>query len=642
MEIRGIWITVTDSNVLDKRENIQKAMEFLAKTGFNVVFPVVWNNGLTIYRSQVMKKLINIEINPRFDGEDKNREDKKRDPLQEIIEEAKKVDIAVIPWFEYGFMSSHVAKRSKFNIIANEKDWVARDIFNNELIKNEFCWLNSLDIQVQEFILSLFLEVIKKYDIAGIQGDDHFIALPSEGGYDAKTLARYQQEFQGQGQPPNTSKDPDWLKWRADILSHFFNRFHREIIKVNPNLIISMSPSVFRWGYENYLQDSLTWVNWRLLDLIHPQVYREDIKAYQSEITRIAQSQFTQEQLSQLIPGITIYRKKPYYMIKPEELITAIETNRKLGIQGEILFFYEGLTQNDELLAKTLQSTVYSQAPGKFDIKEIKNKNSVFTQERLNPYNYVNLSTNKEIEPDPQFSLNLFDRIEAFSQGIAAVRIGEKWGYIDKQGKLIGRIEYDSAAPFSEGSAVVKLKDKYGFIDMNGNRITDIKFDDAVSFAENMAAVKIGNGWGYVAKTIDQKGQFTIPAKFVEAKSFSHNLAAVKIPETNKWGYIDNSNRTIIPFNFDDADSFANGVAAVKVGNQWGYINQTGYFVIQPQFEEVGIFVEGLAPAKINGKWGYINKLAEFRIYPEFDFAKPFSQGLALVNVGGKWGYISR
>ena len=46
MEIRGIWITVTDSNVLDKRENIQKAMEFLAKTGFNVVFPVVWNNTL--------------------------------------------------------------------------------------------------------------------------------------------------------------------------------------------------------------------------------------------------------------------------------------------------------------------------------------------------------------------------------------------------------------------------------------------------------------------------------------------------------------------------------------------------------------------------------------------------------------------
>lgn len=629
MEIRGTWITTTNSNVLDKRENIQKAMEFLARTGFNVVFPVVWNNGSTNYPSQVIKKLTNIEINPRFQG---------RDPLQEIIEEAKKVNIAVIPWFEYGFMSSYLAKGGK--ILEKQKDWAARDINNQDLIKNDFYWLNSLDIQVQEFLLNLFLEVIKKYDIAGIQGDDHFIALPSEGGYDPKTIARYQQEFKRQ--PPNNFKDPEWLKWRADILSQYLNRFHREIIKVNPNIIISMSPSVFPWSYENYLQDSLTWVNWRLVDLIHPQVYREDIKLYQSEITRITQSQFTKEQLSQLIPGISIYRKQPYYLMKPEELITAIETNRNLGIKGEILFYYEGLRQNNDALAKTLQSTVYYQSPGKFDIKKIKNQNQTFTQERLNPYNYINLAKNKQIQPDPQFKLNLFDEIEAFSEGIAAVRIGEKWGYINKQGKLIGRIEYDSVLPFSEGSAVVKLRNKYGFIDSNGNRITDIRFDDAVSFSENMAVVKVGNFWGYVAKTSDQKGRFTIPAKFVEAKSYSQNLAAVKIPETQKWGYINKENKTIIPFNFDEADSFTENLAAVRIGNKWGYINQVGNFVIQPQFEAVGTFAEEIAPVKINGKWGYINKLAKIIISPEFDFAHPFSQGLALVNVGGKWGYISR
>ncbi len=632
MEIRGTWITITNSNVLDKRENIQEAMEFLAKTGFNVIFPVVWNNGLTTYPSQIIKKLTNIEINPRFEP--------KRDPLQEIIEEAKKVDIAVIPWFEYGFMSSYLAKGGR--ILLKQKDWAARDIYNQELVKNDFYWLNSLDIQVQEFILSLFLEVIQKYDIAGIQGDDHFIALPIEGGYDAKTVSRYKQEFGSESQPPNNFKDPEWIRWRADILSHFFNRFHREIININPNLIISMSPSAFRWGYDNYLQDSLTWVNWRLLDLIHPQVYTEDIKIYQSKITEIAQSQFTSEQLSQLIPAISIYREEPYYLIKPEELITAIETNRKLGLKGEVLFFYEGLKQNNKLLAKTLESTVYSQSPGKFDIKEIKSKNSIFTQERLNAHNYINLSNNKQIDPDPQIALHLYDKIEAFSEGIAAVRIGEKWGYIDKNGKLIGRIEYDNVAAFTEGSAVVKLKNKYGFINKKGQLITDIKFDDAKSFSENMAAVKMDNLWGYVAKTSDQKGKFTIPAKFAQAKSFSRNLAAVKIRETQKWGYIDNINRTIIQFTFDEADSFVGDLAAVRIGEKWGYINQVGSIIIPPQFEAVGTFSAELAPAKINGKWGYINKFAQFIINPEFDFAHPFSQGLALVNVGGKWGYISR
>ncbi|WP_267255615.1 hypothetical protein [Nostoc sphaeroides] len=41
MEIRGIWITTTASEVLNSRKNIAEAMNFLAETGFNVVFPVV-------------------------------------------------------------------------------------------------------------------------------------------------------------------------------------------------------------------------------------------------------------------------------------------------------------------------------------------------------------------------------------------------------------------------------------------------------------------------------------------------------------------------------------------------------------------------------------------------------------------------
>ncbi|BCL35228.1 family 10 glycosylhydrolase [Nostoc sp. MS1] len=98
MEIRGIWLTTTASQVFDSRRNIAEAMDFLATTGFNVVFPVVWNNGLTIYPSRVMQNNFGVAINPRFQG---------RDPLAELIIEAKRVNIAVIPWFEYGFASSY-------------------------------------------------------------------------------------------------------------------------------------------------------------------------------------------------------------------------------------------------------------------------------------------------------------------------------------------------------------------------------------------------------------------------------------------------------------------------------------------------------------------------------------------------------
>lgn len=591
MEIRGVWITTTNSTVLDKRENIAEAMKFLAKTGFNVVFPVVWNQGFTNYPSQVMKKIFgeNREINPRFI----DKERKIRDPLKELIAEAKKVDIAVIPWFEYGFKSSYGQNGGE--IIKTKSEWAAINYAGEKLKVNDFYWLNSLDREVQDFLLSLFLEVVKNYGdgIAGIQGDDNFLALPMEGGYDKKTIERYQQEFnQLPPKPPERGnpKDPlwqdklwieqwkQWLKWRADILSHFFNRFYREIIKVNPELIISMSPSIYPWGYENYLQDSQTWVDWGLVDLIHPQVYREKIEDYQRDIDKVSREQFTQKQLPQLITGVLI-NKKGTYQINPENLITVIKTNRCLGIQGEVFFFYEGLRENNDALANSLKSSVYSQPPGKFDAKAI--KNNTFTQRRINNFTYINTSQTQEIAPE--FPFDLFDWIEPFSEGIAAVKIGNKWGYIDKKGKIIGRIEYDTTEPFSEGLALVKIynqKNSYiGYFDKTGQRITKSKFDDALSFSEGIAAVKIGNQWGFIEPTHNM----IIPAKFAEAKSFSQNLAAVKIAD--KWGYVDKKGQTLIPSQFDDAGSFSTGLAAVKVGNQWGFIDKSSNFVIKPQFD---------------------------------------------------------
>ncbi|MDZ7961734.1 MAG: WG repeat-containing protein [Aulosira sp. DedQUE10] len=635
MEIRGIWITTTASQVLNSRQNIAEAMDFLAETGFNVVFPVVWNNSVTTYPSKVMRDNFGIEINPRFQG---------RDPLGELIVEAKRVNLAVIPWFEYGFASSY--QKNGGTIIAKKPEWAARDFAGNLLIKNGFEWLNAFDSEVQDFLLSLFLEVVKNYEIAGIQGDDRFPALPSEGGYDPKTVERYKQEH---NQPPlQNFKDAQWLQWRADILSNFLTRVYRQIISINPELIISLAPSAYPWSYENYLQDSQTWVNLGLVDLIHPQLYWREFESYKRDIDRLVAKQFTKQQLPQLIPSVLL--KQNTYRIDPEHLAQALMYNRSVGLKGEILFFYEGLREDNNALAKILKSGIYSQSPGKFDQKEIK-KNS-FTHRRINSkYTYIN--TSQPISLQAQF-----DWVEPFSEGMAAVKMGYKYGYINTTGKLVGRLQFDAAKPFSEGLALVKVNNKYGYIDQRGNLITALQFDDATSFSSGMAAVKIADKWGYIDKIIDNKiwKSMIIPAKFDDAKSFAEDLAAVKI--TNQWGYIDKTGQIKINLEFDEAANFSEGLALVKIANKLGYIDKSGKFIIEPKFDEADIFSEQLAPAKLGDKWGYINQFGEFVIPPNFDFAKPFSEGTALVNVGGKfqqnqedgqayfsggkWGYIRK
>jgi uncharacterized lipoprotein YddW (UPF0748 family) len=347
VEIRGVWLTTTDSKVFDSRQNIASAMDFLAETGFNVVFPVVWNRGSTMYPSPLMRQTFDIEINPQFVG---------RDPLAEVVTEARRVGLKVIPWFEYGFASSYNLKGGL--LLAKKPEWAARDSEGNLLKKNGFEWLNALDAEVQNFMLNLILEVVKNYDVDGIQADDRLPALPSEGGYDKGTVERYRQQF---GEyPPKNFKDGRWLQWRADILTEFLARVYQEIKAINSNLLITIAPNIHDWAYKEYLQDSPTWLQRGLVDIMQPQIYRRDFLTYKGIVDKLVREQFTDATLAKLAPGILM--KVGSYRISPEYLLQAIEYNRACGISGEVFFFYEGLREENNTLAQVLRKGPYAQS----------------------------------------------------------------------------------------------------------------------------------------------------------------------------------------------------------------------------------------------------------------------------------------
>ena len=608
MEIRGVWITTTSSQVLNSKQNIAEAMDFLAQTGFNVVFPVVWRNGATHYPSQVMREIFGVEIDPKFQG---------RDPLAELIDEARRVGIAVIPWFEYGFASSY--NQNGGLLLAKKPEWAARDSAGNLLKKSGFDWMNALDSEVQDFMLNLLLEVVKNYDVTGIQGDDRLPALPTEGGYDTKTVQRYQQQFNQN--PPQNFKDPQWVQWRADILTNFLTRLYQEVIAINPNLVVSMAPSNYPWGLNEYLQDSKAWIDRGLVDMIHPQLYVRDLESYKRLVDRVVNEQFTAKQIPQLAPGVLM--KVSSYRISPDDLLQAIAYNRYNGIPGEVFFFYEGLREDNDALANVLRSGAYSQSASQFNPQEVKKYG--FTTRRLSGnYIYIDKTNQPIIQPK-------FDWVYPFCEERARVRMGYLWGYIDKTGNLVTRLEYDMAEHFAEGMAMVVKGNKSGYIDNTGKIVIPLQFERADSFSEGLARVKVAGLWGYINNT----GKVIIQSQFPQAASFSEGLARVVV--LGKWGYIDKTGKLIIQPQFYVAKSFSEGLVAVKIGDKWGYIDKAGKVVIKPQFSDVDSFTEGLAAVKIGEKWGYIDKAGNLVVEPKFDAAKPFAEGVALINIGGEW-----
>ena len=608
METRGVWLTTTGSSVLSSKQNIAQAMNFLAETGFNVVFPVVWNSAATLYPSRVMRETFGMEIDPRYQG---------RDLLAELIVEARRVGLAVIPWFEYGFASSYNLNGGL--LLSKKPEWAARDRTGALVKKNGFEWMNALDPEVQQFLLNLILEVVKNYDIAGIQGDDRLPALPSEGGYDLKTVERYRQEFNIE--PPQNPQDPQWLQWRADILTDFLTRLYQAVINIKPQLLVSMAPSPYAWSLREYLQDSQAWIDRGLVDMIHPQLYSRDFGAYKQLVDQLVINQFTSEQIPSLLPGVLM--KSGTYRISPDYLLQAIAYNRSRGIQGEVFFFYEGLREDNDALAKVLRSGAYSQPAQPWNPLEFKQRS--FTHRRVgSQYRYIDKASQ-------QINAPKFDWIYPFVEGFAPVKMGYKWSYIDKTRKLISRWQFDSAEPFAEGLALVKIRNQYGYIDTTGKVVIPPRFEAAASFSEGLARVKVTNQWGY----IDQIGKLLISPQFEAADAFSEGLAAVKL--TDKYGYINTTGQLIIPLQFDQALAFSEGLAPVKIGSKWGYIDATGKVTIPAQFDLAQSFSEKLAAVQVGDKWGYSDQTGKLIIPLEFDSAKPFMEGLALVNIGGEW-----
>ena len=112
-----------------------------------------------------------------------------------------------------------------------------------------------------------------------------------------------------------------------------------------------------------------------------------------------------------------------------------------------------------------------------------------------------------------------------FSEGLAAVKLYGKWGFIDKSGNVVISFKYDYAYRFSEGLAAVKLDGKWGFIDKSGNEVIPCKYDWSHDFSEGLAAVELDGKWGF----IDKSGNEVIPCKYNLAHDFSEGLARVAL-----------------------------------------------------------------------------------------------------------------
>jgi len=354
-EIRGVWISSHFSSpVLTSKKTIIDALNFLADHKFNYVFPAVWNQGYTAFPSDVM-------VNNGFPRQDIFYKGE-FDPLATIITEGEKRNIKVIPWLEYGFAVS--PNPDGGFILKGKPKWSALDSEGKKVQHGGLTWMNSLDPEVQTFVQKLVLELVKKYPgIAGIQGDDRFPAMPFLGGYDTKTKENYKKKYKTDPplglKYPKGGKDPEWENWvefRANKLTEYLKDLYKKVKEKNPNLIVSMAPSPYPYGLKELMQDSDVWVEKKIVDFLHPQIYRYSVDKYKAEVKKIIEK-VKKEDHKKYVPGIAFRvrnEQERYINLTPTEIVKCVEYNREQGLGGQVFFDYDYLRENHDEMANAL------------------------------------------------------------------------------------------------------------------------------------------------------------------------------------------------------------------------------------------------------------------------------------------------
>jgi uncharacterized lipoprotein YddW (UPF0748 family) len=327
-ELRGVWLTNIDSDVIFSRNNIIDAVNRLDKLNFNTIYPTVWQGGYTLYPSAAAQRVFGQSIDPSPGLKD-------RDILKEIIAQSRQKGIAVIPWFEFGFMAP-----AESELATLHPDWLAQRRDGSTIWKegeHERVWLNPFHPQVQQFILDLILEIVDNYDIDGIQFDDHF-GLPVEFGYEPLTVSMYQQQIKSP--PSEDARETFWVRWRADKINDFVGRISRAIKSRKEKCIVSLSPNPFHFALPAHLQDWFTWERRGYLDEIVLQVYRSDIKRFSAELER------EEVKLAKLnIPtAIGILTGLKNNSVSLKQIQEQVQEVRKRDFAGVSFFFYESLS----------------------------------------------------------------------------------------------------------------------------------------------------------------------------------------------------------------------------------------------------------------------------------------------------------
>ncbi len=346
-EVRGVWVPAPRfTDVLTSYDKIESFVNNLVDLKMNAIFMVAFANEMTIYDSEVLLKnttYSSIDQTNMFTPYMSSYSSSTNDPVEDIIELAHANGIKVFFWYEYGFMCATTESAVQHSVIrAKHPEWmgIASDGGYANYNSHDY-YFNSFDPQVQNFLLELISEALKRYpQVDGIQGDDRMPAAPRNSGYDAVTKQLFKADMGYE--PPTDYNNLQWVEWRLDQLNDFGKRLYGTVKALAPNAMVSFSPNPYPWCENNLMQDWPQWISDGIVDLLAVQCYRRDLSSYKATVEECIDNINSAGGRKPIFaPGVLMQVGSD--LADPAVMQQQLIENKMMDVDGAVFFYNKGL-----------------------------------------------------------------------------------------------------------------------------------------------------------------------------------------------------------------------------------------------------------------------------------------------------------
>lgn len=362
-EFRAVWIATVDNidfpskktlTVAEQKAELIRDLDLARNLGFNAVVFQVRPQCDAMYESSIepWSEFLTGEMG----------KGQKFDPLRFIIAEAHARGILVHAWFNPYRALHFVAKTVSPNHISKRRPDLVRKY-------GRYLWLDPTEPEVQEYSLSVVMDVVRRYDIDGVHFDDYFYPY-KEKGPDGKDI-----EF---------PDDPQWEKytagggklsrseWRRRNVDRFIESVGREVRKAKPHVMFGISPFGI-WqpmpelgisGFNAYAElyaDAKKWLEEGTVDYLAPQLYWETARRAQSFPILFDWWKGRNPKGRHVWPGIASYRIGSTETFTAGEIASQIGLTRKSGeTRGSIQFSFKSVRNDMGGIQKKLKEEVFA------------------------------------------------------------------------------------------------------------------------------------------------------------------------------------------------------------------------------------------------------------------------------------------